>query len=88
MALLHALVANDSTILAESHGPSADIDVEAGNTFSNATSTILSKIPPNDSKVGAGLKLPQRKCQQACTAAAAAASLRRPIDAYIVDVPR
>jgi len=51
MALLHALVANDSTVLAESHGPNPDLDVEAGNTFSNATSTILSKIPPNDSKL-------------------------------------
>ncbi|CAD6574378.1 MAG: hypothetical protein CYPHOPRED_005407 [Cyphobasidiales sp. Tagirdzhanova-0007] len=45
MALLHALVSRGSTILAES---SKDVDVEAG--FSGLQK-LLSKIPPNDSKL-------------------------------------
>ncbi|KAJ7489233.1 VAMP synaptobrevin-like protein [Mycena latifolia] len=43
MSLIHALVARGSTILAEH---------QAGKqNFSQATQTILSKIPPNDSKL-------------------------------------
>ncbi|KAJ7312872.1 VAMP/synaptobrevin-like protein [Mycena albidolilacea] len=43
MSLIHALVARDSTILAEH---------QAGKrNFSQATEKILSKIPPNDSKL-------------------------------------
>ncbi|GAA5984652.1 hypothetical protein JCM10908_003442 [Rhodotorula pacifica] len=43
MSLLHALVARDDTVLAE-------CDKSAGQ-YSNACQTILSKIPPNDSKL-------------------------------------
>ncbi|EPQ51322.1 VAMP/synaptobrevin-like protein [Gloeophyllum trabeum ATCC 11539] len=43
MSLIHALVGHGSTILAEHK---AD-----GRDFSQATQTILSKIPPNDSKL-------------------------------------
>ncbi|KWU43424.1 snare-like protein [Rhodotorula sp. JG-1b] len=43
MSLLHALVARDDTILAE-------CDKSSGQ-YSNACQTILSKIPPNDSKL-------------------------------------
>ncbi|CAL1710958.1 unnamed protein product [Somion occarium] len=43
MSLIHALVAKGNTILAEHQGGSRD--------FSQATQTILSKIPPNNSKL-------------------------------------
>ncbi|THV05374.1 VAMP/synaptobrevin-like protein [Dendrothele bispora CBS 962.96] len=43
MSLIHALVARGSTILAEHKAGSRD--------FSSATQTILSKIPPNNSKL-------------------------------------
>jgi len=43
MSLIHALVAQGSTILAEHQAGKRD--------FSQATQTILSKIPPNDSKL-------------------------------------
>ncbi|KAJ3554006.1 hypothetical protein NM688_g3323 [Phlebia brevispora] len=43
MSLIHALVAQGSTILAEHQGGARD--------FSQATQTILSKIPPNNSKL-------------------------------------
>ncbi|KAI0674286.1 VAMP/synaptobrevin-like protein [Trametes maxima] len=43
MSLLHALVAKGSTILAEHQAGQRD--------FSQATQTILSKIPPNNSKL-------------------------------------
>ncbi|KAI0087171.1 VAMP/synaptobrevin-like protein [Irpex rosettiformis] len=43
MSLIHALVAQGSTILAEHQGGERD--------FSQATQTILSKIPPNNSKL-------------------------------------
>ncbi|KAH8103370.1 vesicle-associated membrane protein [Cristinia sonorae] len=43
MSLIHALVAKGSVILAEHQGGSRD--------FSQATQTILSKIPPNNSKL-------------------------------------
>ncbi|TCD68146.1 hypothetical protein EIP91_011512 [Steccherinum ochraceum] len=43
MSLIHALVARGSVILAEHQGGSRD--------FSQATQTILSKIPPNNSKL-------------------------------------
>ncbi|GBE84435.1 vesicle-associated membrane protein [Sparassis latifolia] len=43
MSLIHALVAQGSTILAEHQGGQRD--------FSQATQTILSKIPPNNSKL-------------------------------------
>ncbi|PSR71485.1 hypothetical protein PHLCEN_2v12650 [Hermanssonia centrifuga] len=43
MSLIHALVAQGSTILAEHQGGVRD--------FSQATQTILSKIPPNNSKL-------------------------------------
>ncbi|KAE9399626.1 VAMP/synaptobrevin-like protein [Gymnopus androsaceus JB14] len=43
MSLIHALVAQGSTILAEHKAGSRD--------FSQATQTILSKIPPNNSKL-------------------------------------
>uniref|UniRef100_A0A0W0EXZ8 Synaptobrevin homolog YKT6 n=1 Tax=Moniliophthora roreri TaxID=221103 RepID=A0A0W0EXZ8_MONRR len=43
MSLIHALVARGSTILAEHKSGSRD--------FSQATQTILSKIPPNNSKL-------------------------------------
>ncbi|KAJ7267263.1 VAMP/synaptobrevin-like protein [Mycena rebaudengoi] len=43
MSLIHALVARGSTILAEHQAGKRD--------FSQATQTILSKIPPNDSKL-------------------------------------
>jgi vesicle-associated membrane protein 7 len=43
MSLIHALVAQGRTILAEHQGDARD--------FSQATQTILSKIPPNDSKL-------------------------------------
>ncbi|KAK1229437.1 hypothetical protein PQX77_007485 [Marasmius sp. AFHP31] len=43
MSLIHALVARGSTILAEHKAGSRD--------FSQATQTILSKIPPNNSKL-------------------------------------
>ncbi|KAJ3991566.1 VAMP/synaptobrevin-like protein [Lentinula boryana] len=43
MSLIHALVAQGSIILAEHKGGSRD--------FSQATQTILSKIPPNNSKL-------------------------------------
>ncbi|KAK0199757.1 vesicle-associated membrane protein [Desarmillaria ectypa] len=43
MSLIHALVAQGSTILAEHKGGKRD--------FSQATQTILSKIPPNNSKL-------------------------------------
>ncbi|KAH9950761.1 vesicle-associated membrane protein [Amylocystis lapponica] len=43
MSLIHALVARDTTILAEHQGGQRD--------FSQATQTILSKIPPNNSKL-------------------------------------
>ncbi|KAF5354259.1 hypothetical protein D9756_007063 [Leucocoprinus leucothites] len=44
MSLIHALVAREQTILAE-HQQAGKRD------FSQATQTILSKIPPNDSKL-------------------------------------
>ncbi|KAI6008615.1 VAMP synaptobrevin-like protein [Pisolithus marmoratus] len=44
MSLLHALVARGSVVLAEHQVPSQ-------RDFSHATQTILSKIPPNDSKL-------------------------------------
>ncbi|KAG6331739.1 hypothetical protein ID866_7350 [Astraeus odoratus] len=44
MSLLHALVARGTVILAENQIPGA-------RDFSHATQTILSKIPPNDSKL-------------------------------------
>ena len=50
-SLLHALVAADTTVLAEAHGPSISHDPEQGSQFSQATSTILKKIPPNNSKL-------------------------------------
>ncbi|CAE6454933.1 unnamed protein product [Rhizoctonia solani] len=43
MSLIHALVARESTILAENRSGKRD--------FSTAVSTILSKIPPNNSKL-------------------------------------
>jgi len=43
MSLIHALVAKGSTVLAEHQAGKRD--------FSQATQTILSKIPPNDSKL-------------------------------------
>ncbi|BGP19483.1 hypothetical protein JCM10213_006303 [Rhodosporidiobolus nylandii] len=43
MSLLHALVARDDTVLAEHD--------ERGGQYSTACLTILSKIPPNDSKL-------------------------------------
>ncbi|KAG5723689.1 hypothetical protein E4T56_gene20262 [Termitomyces sp. T112] len=43
MSLIHALVARGSTILAEHQAGKRD--------FSHATETILTKIPPNDSKL-------------------------------------
>ncbi|KAI0794982.1 vesicle-associated membrane protein [Abortiporus biennis] len=43
MSLIHALVARGNTILAEHQGGARD--------FSQATQTILSKIPPNNSKL-------------------------------------
>ncbi|KIM43750.1 hypothetical protein M413DRAFT_443656 [Hebeloma cylindrosporum] len=43
MSLIHALVAKGTTILAEHQSGKRD--------FSQATQTILSKIPPNDSKL-------------------------------------
>ncbi|KAI0731686.1 vesicle-associated membrane protein [Fomitopsis betulina] len=43
MSLIHALVAQGSTILAEHKS--------GGRDFSQATQTILSKIPPNNSKL-------------------------------------
>ncbi|CEQ43130.1 SPOSA6832_05021, partial [Sporobolomyces salmonicolor] len=43
MSLLHALVARDAVVLAEH-------DVKAGQ-YSSVTQTLLSKIPPNDSKL-------------------------------------
>ncbi|GAA5866758.1 hypothetical protein JCM1840_004255 [Sporobolomyces johnsonii] len=43
MSLLHALVARDTVVLAEH-------DVRAGQ-YSSVTQTLLSKIPPNDSKL-------------------------------------
>jgi vesicle-associated membrane protein 7 len=51
MSLLHALVASNTTVLAEAHGPSVSHDPEQGSQFSQATATILSKIPPNNSKL-------------------------------------
>ncbi|GAA5944845.1 synaptobrevin family protein [Sporobolomyces koalae] len=44
MSLLHALVARGSTILAEH-------DASGSSQYSNVTQTLLSKIPPNDSKL-------------------------------------
>ncbi|KIM59887.1 hypothetical protein SCLCIDRAFT_1217334 [Scleroderma citrinum Foug A] len=44
MSLLHALVARGTVVLAEYQAAS-------GRDFSNATQTILSKIPPNNSKL-------------------------------------
>lgn len=41
MSLLHTLIARESTILAEL----------GSSSYSAATQTILSKIPPNDSKL-------------------------------------
>jgi len=49
MSLLHALVAYETTVLAESTGHNDD--PEAGDAFKHATATILAKIPPGDSKV-------------------------------------
>ncbi|KEP46006.1 VAMP/synaptobrevin-like protein [Rhizoctonia solani 123E] len=43
MSLIHALVARESTVLAENRSGKRD--------FSTAVSTILSKIPPNNSKL-------------------------------------
>ncbi|KAF8751678.1 VAMP synaptobrevin-like protein [Rhizoctonia solani] len=43
MSLIHALVARESVILAENRSGKRD--------FSNAVATILSKIPPNNSKL-------------------------------------
>ncbi|EIW75548.1 VAMP synaptobrevin-like protein [Coniophora puteana RWD-64-598 SS2] len=44
MSLLHALVARGSVILAEHQGP-------GDRNFSHAAQTVLSKIPPNNSKL-------------------------------------
>ncbi|GAA6060167.1 hypothetical protein JCM10212_005168 [Sporobolomyces blumeae] len=44
MSLLHALVARGSTILSEH-------DASGSNQYSTVTQTLLSKIPPNDSKL-------------------------------------
>ncbi|GAA5825232.1 hypothetical protein JCM5353_005917 [Sporobolomyces roseus] len=44
MSLLHALVARGSTVLAEH-------DASGSSQYSQVTQTLLSKIPPNDSKL-------------------------------------
>ncbi|GAA5900737.1 synaptobrevin family protein [Sporobolomyces salmoneus] len=44
MSLLHALVARGTTVLVEH-------DAAGGSRFSDVTQTLLSKIPPNDSKL-------------------------------------
>ncbi|KDE04271.1 vesicle-associated membrane protein 7 [Microbotryum lychnidis-dioicae p1A1 Lamole] len=46
MSLLHALIARDTVVLVEhDHAP------HTPNNYAQATQTILSKIPPNDSKL-------------------------------------
>ncbi|KAM0749490.1 synaptobrevin-domain-containing protein [Meredithblackwellia eburnea MCA 4105] len=47
MSLLHALIASRDTIILVEH----DASPTGGQSYAQATQTILSKIPPNDSKL-------------------------------------